>query len=91
MMSFVINRRAFVAGMAGTSVTALSAEKLVGQETKPTHTEKKHVRPNFIAVSTYSYWRYRADSKLGIEECIDLAADAGSDGVETLPHCSSGR
>ena len=31
---------------------------------------------NRIAVSTYSYWRYRDDSKLSIEECIDLAADA---------------
>ena len=39
---------------------------------------------NRIAVSTYSYWRYRDDSKLGIEECIDLAADAGFDGVEIL-------
>ncbi len=84
MMSSGINRRAFVAGVAGTSVAALSSEKLAGQETKPVHSEKKHVRPNFIAVSTYSYWRYRDDSKLGIEECIDLAADAGFDGVEIL-------
>ncbi len=41
-------------------------------------------RGNRIAVSTYSYWRYRDDSKLGIEECIDLAAEAGFDGVEIL-------
>lgn len=40
--------------------------------------------PNPIAVSTYSYWRFRDDSKLGIEECIDLAAEAGFDGVEVL-------
>lgn len=40
--------------------------------------------PNPIAVSTYSYWRYRADSKLTILECIDLAAAAGFDGVEIL-------
>ncbi|MCG8653242.1 MAG: sugar phosphate isomerase/epimerase [Pirellulales bacterium] len=39
---------------------------------------------NRIAVSTYSYWRYRDDSKLSIEECIDLAAEAGFDGVEIL-------
>ena len=39
---------------------------------------------NRIAVSTYSYWRYRQDSKLPIESCIDLAADAGFDGVEIL-------
>ncbi|MGY8770498.1 MAG: sugar phosphate isomerase/epimerase family protein [Pirellulales bacterium] len=43
----------------------------------------KH-RPNRIAVSTYSYWRYRKDSKLSILECIDKAAEAGFDGVEVL-------
>lgn len=41
-------------------------------------------RPNPIAVSTYSYWRYRDDSKLSISDCIDLAADAGFDAVEIL-------
>lgn len=40
--------------------------------------------PNRIATSTYSYWRYRDDSRMSIEECIDLAADAGFDGVEIL-------
>jgi sugar phosphate isomerase/epimerase len=39
---------------------------------------------NPIAVSTYSYWRYREDSKLSIEDCIDLAAEAGFDAVEIL-------
>lgn len=41
-------------------------------------------RPNRIAVSTYSYWRFRKDSKLSILECIDLAAAAGFDAVEVL-------
>ncbi len=44
----------------------------------------KPPRPNRIAVSTYSYWRYRPETKLSIEECIDLAAEAGFDGVEVL-------
>lgn len=39
---------------------------------------------NRIAVSTYSYWRYRADSKLKIEDCLTLAADMGFDAVEIL-------
>jgi sugar phosphate isomerase/epimerase len=39
---------------------------------------------NRIAVSTYSYWRYRKDSRLAVEDCIDLAAAAGFDGVEIL-------
>lgn len=41
-------------------------------------------RPNRVAVSTYSYWRFRRDSRLSIESCIDLAAKAGFDGVEIL-------
>ena len=41
-------------------------------------------KPNPIAVSTYSYWRYRDDSKLTIEQCVDLAADTGFDAVEIL-------
>ena len=41
-------------------------------------------RPNRIATSTYSYWRYRDDSKLSIVDCVDLAAEAGFDGVEVL-------
>lgn len=45
--------------------------------------ETRH-RPNRIAVSTYSYWRFRPDSKITIEECIDLAAEAGFDAVEVL-------
>jgi len=41
-------------------------------------------RGNPIAVSTYSFWRYRADSRLKIEDCIALAADMGFDAVEIL-------
>lgn len=40
--------------------------------------------PNRVGVSTYSYWRYRKDSKLSIEQCIDLAGEAGFDAVEIL-------
>ena len=41
-------------------------------------------RGNPIAVSTYSFWRYRDGSKLPIEQCIDEAAEMGFDGVEIL-------
>ncbi len=41
-------------------------------------------RPNRIATSTYSYWRFNDDTKLPIERCIELAHDAGFDGVEVL-------
>ncbi len=39
---------------------------------------------NRIAVSTYSFWRFREDSKLTIEDCIELAYEMGFDGVEIL-------
>ena len=84
MMTSGIDRRTFVAGVAGAATAAISASPLTGQEAKPAWDKETPIRPNFIAVSTYSYWRYRDDSKLGIEECIDLAADAGFDGVEIL-------
>lgn len=41
-------------------------------------------RGNPIAISTYSFWRYRADTKLTIPQCIDLAAEYGFDAVELL-------
>jgi len=37
-----------------------------------------------IGVSTYSYWRFRDDTKLDVEQCIDLAARDGFDAVELL-------
>lgn len=39
---------------------------------------------NPIAVSTYSFWRYRDDSVTTIENCIEMAARHGFDGVEIL-------
>ena len=39
---------------------------------------------NPIAVSTYSYWRFRRDSRIDIPTCIDLAAEMGFDAVELL-------
>jgi len=41
-------------------------------------------RGNPIAVSTYSFWRYRAASRLKIEDCIALAGKMGFDAVEIL-------
>ena len=40
--------------------------------------------PNRIAISTYSFWRYRDDSKFTIPRCIDLSARMGFDAVEIL-------
>ena len=37
-----------------------------------------------IAVSTYSFWRFRDDAKLPVAVCIDKAAELGFDAVELL-------
>jgi sugar phosphate isomerase/epimerase len=67
-------------GLAAGSLLAADGRRLDVAEPAPAAAR----RPNPIAVSTYSYWRFRDDSKLSIEECIDLAAEAGFDAVEVL-------
>ncbi len=76
----MLNRRqALVSlGAATSAAIGLNTPTAVAQE------PVRKRRPNRIAVSTYSYWRFRKDTKLSIEECIDLAAEAGFDGVEIL-------
>ncbi|MFC1635137.1 sugar phosphate isomerase/epimerase family protein [Planctomycetota bacterium] len=44
----------------------------------------KSRRPNPIAVSTYSFWRFKRNLKMPIETCIDEAARMGFDGVDLL-------
>src|SRR3954467_10997224 len=41
-------------------------------------------RPNRIAISTYSFWRFMPDSKVSIEDCIRQSAAMGFDAVEIL-------
>lgn len=41
-------------------------------------------RANPIAVSTYSFWRFKDDSKVSVDQCIRESADMGFDGVEIL-------
>jgi sugar phosphate isomerase/epimerase len=41
-------------------------------------------RGNPIACSTYSFWRFRDDSRFTVEQCIDLSAKMGFDAVEIL-------
>ena len=74
-------RRQFLSS-AALAVPALSLPTLASAATLPDETPAR--RPNRIATSTYSYWRYRDDSKLTIVDCIDKAAEAGFDGVEVL-------
>jgi len=76
-----MNRRRFLFGTAvlgcGSAVARAGAddEPGAGSGTR---------RGNPIAVSTYSFWRFRDDAKLSIEACIDRAAEMGFDAVEIL-------
>jgi len=79
-----VDRRAFVAGsvaaLAGIGVTGCATEK--SQAVAPSDSGAR--RGNPIAVSTYSFWRFKDDLKLPIETCIDEAARMGFDGVDVL-------
>ena len=84
-----IDRRTFLSH----SVSALAGAALVGPPPSTVRaagpspqgaTTRPSPRPNRIAVSTYSFWRFRPDSKLSIEQCIDEAAAMGFDAVEIL-------
>jgi sugar phosphate isomerase/epimerase len=78
-----VDRRMFGIGLCGTAAAAVAPGALAtADETAPV--EKTHSRGNPIAVSTYSFWRFKDDSKLSIERCIDEAARMGFDAVEIL-------
>ena len=80
-----MNRRKFLArstaGAVGGAALAATASKA-----EPTPNARgTGARPgNPIAVSTYSFWRYREGAKLRIDQCIALAAEMGFDAVEIL-------
>ena len=80
------SRRDLLAGTAALAAAPLAASlagpRAIAEE--PFEPMKLRRRANPIAVSTYSYWRYRDDAKLPILDCVDLADAAGFDGVEIL-------
>ena len=79
------DRRKFLIGSAAaaTGLWASSGANAQSESAAPTP-ESGARRSNPIAVSTYSYWRYRAGAKLKIEDCIALAGEMGFDAVEIL-------
>ncbi len=85
-----IKRRTFLsrsfaaAGAIGLSSFSSTTQTFAGEGIA------KSRRPNPIAVSTYSFWRFKRDLKLPIETCIDEAAEMGFDGVEIL-HIQMGK
>ena len=84
-----INRRTFLANTAAVAAFGSAARLSSGAGNEPNAASdlvsaEKSSRPNRIAVSTYSFWRFKEDLKLPIETCIDEAAEMGFDGVEIL-------
>lgn len=76
------NRRTLMThSAAALAAGALAANATSADEPAPAAAAKPRQK---IGVSTYSYWRYRDDTKLPMEKCIELAADMGFDGVELL-------
>ena len=74
-----IDRRAFAKTVALGAAMATPASRGLADESSGAA-----VGGNPIAVSTYSFWRFKDDSKLLVEECIDQAARIGFDAVEIL-------
>jgi len=81
-----IERRTFLTGalVAGAEGLISSDFSRAEQAASSTGIIQKKTHPNRIAVSTYSFWRFKDDLKLSIESCIDQAAEMGFDGVEIL-------
>jgi sugar phosphate isomerase/epimerase len=77
-----VHRRQFLTGTAAVAGTTGVAAAIANGQAEGSSTPAP--RTNRIAVSTYSYWRYNAETRLTIEQCIDLAAETGFDGVEIL-------
>ncbi len=90
-MSMPNSRRDFLTYAAGAAATCAGAglnaaepDAAAAPPTTPASAEASSPRGNPIAVSTYSFWRFKDDSKLSIEQCIDEAARMGFDAVEIL-------
>jgi L-ribulose-5-phosphate 3-epimerase len=76
-----MDRRNFLLSSAALGLGASAATA----QTQPGPAEKSGARPgNPIAVSTYSFWHFEPEKVVKIEECLDMAAAMGFDGVEIL-------
>ena len=76
-------RRQFIT-QALTGVAAAPCVIPSSQTTACAKSQSTTRRANPIAVSTYSYWRYREGERLAVDRCIELAGEMGFDAVELL-------
>lgn len=85
-----IARRQFLSRVAAATAVAPALavpwSHAKGAEEDQSGTEQAHSKGNPIAVSTYSFWRFRDNpaDRLTIEDCIEQSARMGFDGVEIL-------
>ncbi len=80
-----INRRGFLTKAAALAAGTAAVSGAWAQDSSSTAgSGRRPGRGNPIAVSTYSFWRFKDGLKLPIEQCIDEAAEMGFDGVEIL-------
>jgi hypothetical protein len=82
-----ISRRNFVTGCtAALGIAGYCSARMLKGLTLPlmTGSAEKPTHRNRIAVSTYSFWRFKEGLKLPIETCIDEAARMGFEGVDIL-------
>lgn len=78
------DRRMFLQSTALGSLSLAAGGFASAQEKTEAASAPPKSRANRMAISTYSFWRFREDSKLTIAKCIDLASEMGFDGVEIL-------
>jgi L-ribulose-5-phosphate 3-epimerase len=75
-----VDRRSFLAGTGAALAGAAVSRPALGQSAG-----KNGARPgNPIAVSTYSFWRFKEGMQMPIVNCIDEAARMGFDAVDVL-------
>lgn len=79
-----IGRRDLLIGSASATAGLCTSLAATARGEPAASTPKSGARlSNPIAVSTYSFWRYRA-ARMRIEDCVDSAAEMGFDAVEIL-------
>ena len=74
-----IKRRTFLSSSIAAGALALTSDRSDAIAPDP-----KSRRPNPIAVSTYSFWQFRRNRMMPIEQCIEEASRMGFDGVDIL-------
>jgi sugar phosphate isomerase/epimerase len=77
-------RRQFAAQCAALTAVGATGALVPGASAQESPAPQSQRRGNPIAVSTYSFWRFKDDSKIPVEQCIDEAARMGFDAVELL-------